>query len=124
MCSGSGLGAWRAPKNERGEEILRVCRALAEPGHLVDVVLGRDIARRYNDLELDIACEIEDRGFVAQNSGPLQEKIEIRPSLSLLSIVDDSSSTKRAQVSCYRPVLVVEGEGEVEATDARQLFQG
>ena len=44
--------------------------------------------------------------------------VEIRPPLSLLSIVDNSYSTEKAQVSCYRPVLVVEGGGEVEATDA------
>ena len=35
-----GLDAWRSPNNERGEEILGVCRALSEPGHPVDVVLG------------------------------------------------------------------------------------
>ena len=45
-----GLNAWRSPNNERGET-LGVCRALSEPDHPIDVVRGRDIARRDNNLE-------------------------------------------------------------------------
>lgn len=53
----------------------------------------------------------------------MQRPIELREALSLLPIVGNFCSTRGAQISRYRPVLVIEGENEVEFADARQILE-
>lgn len=62
-------GAGCAREDEAGEEVLRVCRPLAESGHSVEVVLRCDIARRHNDLELNKVCDVEYWWFAPRNAG-------------------------------------------------------
>lgn len=114
LLPGREPGAGCAQEDERGEEVFRICRAYAESFHPVDVVRGCDIARRHNDLELNKVCDVENRRFAPRDTRSLQQEVELRPALSFLPIVGNFCSTGGAQISCYRPVLIIEGEGEVE----------
>lgn len=123
LLSAGEPGALSALDNERGEQVLRIFRAQAEFPHPVDVFRRRVLAKRQNDLELHKVCEIENRWFAICNAGTFQRPFEVGQALSFLLIVGNFCSALGAQVSYYRPVLIVEGDGEVVFADTWYVLE-
>lgn len=125
LLPGGEPGALQTSDNERGEQVLGIFRAHAELLHLLDVVRGREVATGHDDLELNKVCDVENGVFALRNAGAYQGPVEIRQSLSRLSIVGDLCSARGAKVSRNRHVrLVVEAEGEMEFADAGYVLEG
>lgn len=116
-------GALSALNEQRGEQILGISRAHAEFFHLLDVFRGYDAAMWHNDLELDKVCDIKNWWLALCNAGTYQRPVEIGQALSFLPIVGNFCANRGAQVSCYRDVLIVEGDGEVILADTRHVLQ-
>ncbi len=87
--------------------------------YLLDIFRACVIAVGQDDLELKPVGDVENgwpaKGFAGAHQGP----VEVGQALPFLLIVGNLSPVPGAQVSYYREVLIVEGDGEMVFANAR-----